>query len=382
MGDYRDEREAALKRAENLAQENAQLHRELDALRGGNTSAYVAKPVRATSRVPMVIALALGAVVVMGAVSGFFFAVRSGGVAPQAETLTLRGEWSPPAVVATGALRGAVRAGAGTWAVGDRGTIMYRSESSGPWTGISSGTDVNLRAIASSVALIAVGDRGVALQFATSERRWFTEPTGVTSDLHAIYASGEEIFVAGSGGTVLRRDRSGVWTRFTSGFSDDLYGIVVSPTSHVVTAVGANGMILSGAASGSVLTRQASAVATTLRAVAEWNGSLLAVGDGGMIVATSDRSPWVVVDSGIASDLFVVGTAEISYEERRANFSSSGSGTGFVAAGAGGTVLVERLGSTVGWRSVRSGGAAIRAMTADPWTFFTEGGTSIEFTAR
>ncbi len=382
MGDYRDEREAALKRAENLAQENEQLHRELDALRGGNTSAPVKPPPRATTRMPMAIAAVIGAVVVMGAGMGFFVAVRSNAASPQADVLTLRGAWSPPAVVARVPLRSAVRAGAGTWAVGDRGTIVYRSEGRGPWTTVPSGTDANLHAIASSASLIAVGDRGVALRFDATERRWIAETTGVTADLHAICASGEALFAAGSGGTVLRRNRDGAWARLSSGVSDDLHGIVVSPTSYMVTAVGANGVIVSGASSGDALVRQASPVRTTLRAVAEWNGNLLAVGDHGTIVATTDRSPWVEANSGVSADLFVVGTAEISYEERRGNFIGSGSGTGFVAAGAGGTVLVERLGSTVGWRSVRAGGAAVRTMTADPWTFFTEGGTSIEFSSR
>lgn len=78
----------------------------------------------------------------------------------------------------------------------------------------------------------------------------------------------------------------------------------------------------------------------------------------------------------------MVGAVEIPYEERRANFVSSGSGTGFVAAGAGGAVLVERFGSTVGWRPVRAGGGAVRAMVSDPWTFFTDDGTSIEFDGR
>ncbi len=383
MGDYRDEREAALKRAENLAQENAQLHRELDALRGGDTSAPAVKPrAQATTRVPWVVAGAIGAIVLLGGAMGFFYAVRVSAPAPQADVLTLRGEWSPPAVVGHGPLRGAVRSGGGTWAVGQGGTIMYRSEGRGPWTAIPSGTDANLHAIVAGASLIAVGDRGVALRFDATERRWTMENTGVTTNLYAICASGEVLFAAGSGGTVLRRNRDGVWTQLSTSISTDLHGIVVSPTSYTVTAVGAGGVIVSGATSGNALRQQASPVTTTLRSVAEWNGNLLAVGDRATIIATSDRSPWVVVDSGVASDLFVVGTAEIPYEERRANFSGSGSSTGFVAAGAGGTVLVERLGPTLGWRSVRAGGAAIRAMTADPWTFFTEGGTSIEFSAR
>lgn len=53
------------------------------------------------------------------------------------------------------------------------------------------------------------------------------------------------------------------------------------------------------------------------------------------MVSTSQVSPWMVVRSSTADDLFVVAAMEIPYEERRPGFSSTGSVYGFVAAGAG-----------------------------------------------
>lgn len=382
MGDYRDEREAALKRAENLAQENAQLHSELDALRGNNTSARSTGGGRATTRMPWVLAVAIGTLVLAGAGAGFFLAVRPMPPPASANVLQLRGHWSPPAPVAQVPLRGAVRSGSGTWAVGDRGTTLFRTEPQGPWTPIPSGTGANLRAIVGGAYLIAVGDRGTALRFDADQRRWIAEDTHTTADLRAVTVSNGVLFAAGSGGTVLKRDITGAWTAIASGVTVDLHGIVASPTDYTITAVGDGGTIVSGPSSATALHSQASPTTANLRAVSAWNGNLLAVGDRGVMVATSDRSPWVVVNSGQTADLFVVGAVEIPYEERRENFSGSGSSTGFIAAGAGGAVLVERLGSTAGWRPVRAGGAAVRAMVADPWTFFTDDGTAIEFDGR
>jgi len=45
-------------------------------------------------------------------------------------------------------------------------------------------------------------------------------------------------------------------------------------------------------------------------------------------------------------------------------------------------VLVDRLGSVEGWRPVRAGGGAIRAMTSEPWSFFTEEGNVLAFAPR
>lgn len=377
MGDYRDEREAALRRVENLAQENAKLQTELDSLRRGRSAGP------ATTRLPLVFAGAVAALVLLGAGIAFFSVARRPGDSTAGPMLELRGTWSAPAPVGRVPLHGAVRAGTGTWAVGARGTILFRSDPQAPWTTIPSGTDADLHAVVGAAPLLAVGDRGTALLFDPAQRRWIPEPTGVTADLRAATAYNGSVFVAGSGGTVLRRTPAGEWSAIPSSVSANLHGIAVSQNSFgVLTAVGERGTIVSGETTGSTLHAQASPVTVTLRAVAAWNGTLLAVGDLGTAVTAADQSPWTVVRTGVSNDLFVASVAEVPYEERRANFVGSGSSVGFVAAGAAGTVLAERLGSTAGWHRVRAGGPTILAMAADPWTFFTDGGTAIEFSSR
>jgi hypothetical protein len=375
MGDYRDEREAALQRAEALSQQNAQLQTELDAVRQGRASP-------ATGMVPRVAALAVTFLVMMGAGIGFFTASRPAPMGTAAASLELRGRWSPPSPVAPVALRAAVRAGGGTWAVGDRGSIFFRAESATSWAPVPSGTEADLYAITSGDPLVAVGARGTALRFDPAQRRWVPESTGSTADLHAVASRQSTLIAVGSGGAVLRRSSEGAWTTVASNTAADLYGVTVSTPDGAVVAVGAGGTIVGGAFESAELTRQASPISSTLRAIAAWNNTLLAVGDGGAMVSTSAMSPWTVVPSASTTDLNVVASTEIPYEERRPGVMSSGSTFGFLAAGAGGTVLVDRLGSVEGWRSVRGGGGAIRAMISEPWSLFTDEGNVIAFTPR
>jgi hypothetical protein len=390
MGEYRDEREAALQRAEALAQENARLQAEVDALRGGRVP-RAATP--ATRRTPRVVGVALGAMVVAGSVAGFMTAVRR---APDAaaSSLELRGTWSPPSPIAHARLRASVRAGGGTWVVGDRGTILFRPDHADEWTSVPSGTDADLYAIATRETLVVVGARGTALRFDLAERRWVTEATGSTADLYAITsAGGATLFAVGARGVIIHRGADGLWHAPAPGADRaDLYGVALA--GDRIVAVGAGGTVVNvpgvGVASrygawnggGWRASEQASPVRTTLRAVASWNGTLLAVGDGGVMITATENSPWTLVRSNTTEDLFAVAATEIPYDERRPSYGGSGSVYGFVAAGAHGTVMVDRLGSTQGWRPVRAGGGAIRAVTSEPWSFFTDDGTLIGFTPR
>jgi hypothetical protein len=375
MGEYRDEREAALQRAEALAQENARLQAELDAVRGGRA------PRAATRRTPAVVGAALGALVVAGAATGFLTTARRATSMSTESSLALRGQWSPPAPIAHAALRASVRAGGGTWAVGDRGTIVFRPEGAAAWSAVPSGTEADLYAIAASVPLVVVGAHGTALRFDLAERRWVSETTGVTSDLYAVsFAVGGSLVAVGARGAIMSRDAQGLWQGWEGADRADLYGVALS--GDRIVAVGAHGAVLNLLGVGRRVSEQASPVRATLRAVASWNGTLLAVGDGGVMITATENSPWTLVRANTTEDLFAVAATEIPYEERRPGFSSSGATYGFVAAGARGTVMVDRLGSVEGWRPVRAGGGDIRAMTSEPWSFFTDDGTVIAFAAR
>lgn len=382
MGEYRDEREAALHRAEALAQENARLQTELDAARGGRPTSA------ATRRTPVVVGAALGAMVFAGAVAGFMASVRRAPVVA-VSALELRGTWSPPSPVAPVSLRASVRAGGGTWAVGDRGTIMFRPEGAREWTAVPSGTEADLYAI--NQQLTAVGANGTILQYDADARRWNVAASPTREHLYAVSdrTNYRESMIVGAHATVLVYSASErAWTSEESRVPDDvtadLFDVAVGVDGRPVI-VGAEGTILTHRQNTSMLpmyARQASPTTATLRAVAVWNNTLLAVGDGGVMISATENSPWTLVRANTTENLYAVAATEIPYEERRPESSGSGSTFGFVAAGAHGTVMVDRLGSTEGWRSVRAGGGAIRTMTSEPWNFFTDDGAVIAFAAR
>ncbi len=385
MGDYRDEKQAALQRAEALAQENVRLQAELAALKQGKKPA----PARPTpSRGPRTAALLVGAttMVAAGMGAGFWTLTRRPAVDMQSSQ-SLRGAWTAPAPIARMVLRAAARAEGGTWVVGNAGAIYFQAAGTTVWTAVPSGTQADLHGITAGPPLMVVGARGTVLRFEPTERRWIAETTHSTEDLYAVavrrFGAGRASVVAvGADGTMLMRMPEGTWMPALHPTRSTLYGVTSAEGDFSLVAVGAGGVIVGVPSGGEPLRVQASPVTTTLRAVASHSGTVLAVGDGGVMVTTSAMAPWTVVPSGSTDDLFAVLATLIPFDERGPGSVSSGAPMGFLAAGARGTVLVERLGSSLGWRSVRSGGADIRAVTDDPWGFFAADGTAFGFSTR
>jgi len=121
--------------------------------------------------------------------------------------------------------------------------------------------------------------------------------------------------------SVIPRLAGGSWTSATATGPDSLRGATFGGTLFVV--VGDAGKIFSST-DGKTWNLQTSGVATNLNAVTYSNGLFVAVGAGGVVLTSSDAVTWTPHTSNTAQDLYAV----------------AGNGaTGFVATGAGGTII-------------------------------------------
>lgn len=372
MGEFRNDREAAHLRADALEHENRQLRDQL-----AGRQAPPARNRRALLFTLMGVAFA---VCLLAGFAAFFLfsrpapSMRGGG-------LRFTGAFvaEPAGVPAT--LRAAEEAD-GTWLVGDGGTIMFRGRQGDAWQRVASGTTANLRGVTSGPVLCAVGDRGTVLVFDASTRSWAAEPSGTTADLHAVVTVGADLVAVGSGGTALHRaavpgGAGPRWTPVVTGVDVDLHAAVRSPMDSTVLVVGDRGVILSGPARGPWV-RQTSPTSENLRAVAARGGEYVAVGDRGTVVRTAGVAPWSAANAGTARNLLAVAAANVPYEENTPNSSSSGTREAFLAAGEGGVVVVDQLGSTPGWRVLREGGPALHAALEGGRTLLVgDGGTTL-----
>jgi hypothetical protein len=112
-----------------------------------------------------------------------------------------------------------------------------------PWTGVASGTDVNLNAIAGTGTgnLFAVGDEGTVLQYVGDSWMPFFMPT--TSSLRAMaFTPGGTLYVVGDGGLILQYT-GGPWNPHNSGTGADLFAVWAGAEDDVFAA-GQNGIIL------------------------------------------------------------------------------------------------------------------------------------------
>jgi hypothetical protein len=109
-------------------------------------------------------------------------------------------------------IRAVTFATGGAIAVGDRGTVLRQLDGADGWKSVRSGTDADLRAIASVGATTAwiVGDRGTVLELSSEEMRRID--LGTTCTLRHVFAAGTAIWVVGSDG-----NRGGAWRILPTG---------------------------------------------------------------------------------------------------------------------------------------------------------------------
>lgn len=221
------------------------------------------------------------------------------------------------------------------FAFGEDGTVIETTDGGASWTGIF-GHDISniYGADYSSGIPITVGAGGVIQNHSDG---WITENSGTTETLRSISDDDDGFYVAvGDNGTIIGSTGDGNWSSVNSGTSAQLNSVTFANGTFVV--VGDNGTVLvegkGFTAEDSGTTANLTSVTSGFGAVGQAPGfsTLVAVGDGGTIVTSTDGGlTWTSRDSTTTEDLkSVTGT----------------NGHGFVAAGAHGTVLTSDDGFT------------------------------------
>ncbi|WP_342565440.1 Ig-like domain-containing protein [Paenibacillus sp. FSL R7-0345] len=172
--------------------------------------------------------------------------------------------------------------------------------------------------------VVVVGEGG-SIGTLSNSTTWAIRNSGVADDLNDIINAGTGVnakFVAvGDNGTVITSTNGTSWTPQTTGINDDLNAIVYGGGRLV--AVGDSGKVITSSDDGVTWFAPASGVNVDLNAVVYGDSKFVAVGDNGTILHFSEGSAWAKQESGSDKDL-----NGISY-----------GGNVFVAAGAEGEIL-------------------------------------------
>jgi photosystem II stability/assembly factor-like uncharacterized protein len=213
------------------------------------------------------------------------------------------------------------------WVIGEGGTVL-RVSSLGKVSPHDFAADADLRAITchGSEDAWVVGDQGFAARTADGGETWESLDLGVNVDLMAVQATeNHRVWISGAGGTIIHSDLQGQAPLAVAGADGALRGLGVSGDAGLVIAVGDEGSVWRGDASGVTL-------ATTLSA--ELHGAFVSpsgdhaavVGDDGLLVLSDDRGDtWDFAAEGVEADLYAVQIAS--------------DGSLVLAVGDGGTLL-------------------------------------------
>jgi hypothetical protein len=190
---------------------------------------------------------------------------------------------------------------------------------------------------------IAVGDKG---RLATSNNgtTWSTSAlstVGVTTDCTSVIWNVDRYILVGASGMIRTSSDGSSWVPATSGVTTKLWSVAAASATTVM-AVGDAGVILLSSDNGStwVVQTQLTPITANLRGAACGNGKFVAVGDGGFIYNSTDGSTYVEATlSGTSSDLYGVSFA---------------AGT-FIAVGDAGTVVLSA--DTTNWTNQSGVGA-------------------------
>lgn len=230
-------------------------------------------------------------------------------------------------------------------AVGDGGAVFTRPVTvDGDWTAQTSGVTANLRGVTGSAATaaVAVGDGGTII-VSSDGATWTAATSGVSADLNDIALGNGAYVVVGDGGLILRSTDRETWTAIDSGTTVDFVGVAI--VNSIFLAFGSDGSMLSSADYGLTWTARSTGVSTALRSATYTSTSsnvqqYVAVGDGGVVLTSTDLETWTA------------GTSNITQSLRRVAY-----GTRVVAVGAGGTIIYsDDEGAT--WTAAASGTTA------------------------
>ena len=319
---FRNERDAALERVGRLEEENARLRARLEGPRRTRG--------RLRARLIVLAACAF-------ALLGLAHAVRV--IRPLVEARLearrwararemVRMDWTDEDAGTHNALHGAWSGARGTYAVGDRGTILFR-DTTGAWSRQPSGTTENLYAVDAGltydvqdgVAAFAVGAHGTILRYDGATRAWVSEWSGTTETLRSVAVIAWYAFAAGDHGTLLRRD-TGVWTPIDTKTKADLRALYApldegDTPGHTLYVAGTGGTILylDNHFSG-VVSAQRSGTDADLDAIGGLGDTVVAGGAAGTLVMGSRDStvPWAPIDLDTKADIVSIKSARETFE--------------------------------------------------------------------
>jgi hypothetical protein len=206
------------------------------------------------------------------------------------------------------ALRGVAFTGERWVAIGDAGTILFRSGDA--WPAVRGIPAVGLRGIAALPGLVAAsGNNGTVVTSADGGVTWQEAQSGTDQILWGGAAVGDELWLSGRESTVIRSGDGAAWsevptlpapTDSTAAPRPFLWQL--ASDGERVVAVGDFGAILAGDAGGGLVAVE-SPSDEILRGVAHADGRWVAVGSGGDVLFSRDGFEWRPADSPTTVDL-------------------------------------------------------------------------------
>lgn len=365
---FRDDREAAHMRAEQLAEENEQLRRELAEAK----KPKLALPKRRPNYLAVALVLASGVVAsLLGGVL-FFRAPRPEPLPVSDGKEHISVKWTAEQSPTTDTLRGVWTNGRDTYAVGENGVFVYRTPS-GVWSSQRTGTSATLNCIVSGPATYAVGDRGTILRFASDTRSWIAEKSGTTENLYGLSVSEGFAVAVGSNGTVLVRRKDEKWETVQTPTHEDLHAVGSAP---VAFAVGNKGTILFGLPDHGIVAQESGSAEDLRAIVSAASSEIFTVGTRGTVLRASSTSavPWAHERSEAQSDLLAATVVQAHYEQHSAGYSATGNTNAVLAVGRRGVYLVDNLHAKNGFEvGVVRGGTDLLAVSASGSEAFAVG---------
>lgn len=225
-------------------------------------------------------------------------------------------------------------------------TLLY-SQNGTSWTSSATGANTYLRNSAYDGSIfVVVGDSGTILTstFSTgSFGTWSAAASPVSQNLNGVtYSSSDDLFVAvGDGGTIVSSANGTDWTKETSATASDLRDVEYSSVLDMFVAVGTNGTVLTSSDGKTWAAGTTNAAADLSYVVwAAASNTFVAAASNGNVLVSQDGTTWGQYATGSAAALY--GTA----------FSASLSL--YIAVGGGGTAYTASNPRAVASYTMRS----------------------------
>ncbi|CAN5173429.1 hypothetical protein BH09MYX1_BH09MYX1_32980 [soil metagenome] len=321
MSGFRDDLGAALKRQEDLEQENSDLKAELERTREAARDRTPTLKAAAPPRLPSWVFGLLGATVLASGAAAYLGMRASDGgrpapaphegapdplgsvsfvqpTPPTQPNAQASADWTSvplPSKAALHAIDGGVDL---LYAVGDGGTILRKHKAEDVWRLEDSRTTATLRAVTMQLGrVIAAGDGGVIVALASQEETSFHAiPNASKKTRRAIRVSSFGVLAVGDDGTILHAPSFGLeLTAEKSPTTKTLRGICSSLTDTWI--VGDGGTLLHATLTGIEVVD--SSTTENLNAVVCDATKVIAVGDRGTVIQRSDpRAKFTVTHEG------------------------------------------------------------------------------------